>query len=233
MEFFLKKISEKNFDEDTHSEFIKFSKGLFKDKYLIEAKKQKDKWIIKTGPEYANFLVSSCLPEKGELNIKGAIITTLDIEKDLDLELKGIKKFMGIKQYQVDGLIQSEKIISLMKKYPRIFFALSFTTPINDLKIQPKAPKSAKPSQKGEAEAKANFCSLKTTDKKIVEELFFDIPSFEQIRINHTIIIEKIIMPEGIKDIEEIRRKAKRKGYIKREILVDGKSVTKEYAFEA
>ena len=60
-------------DEEVHSDFIKFSRGIFQDRYLIEGKKQKEKWSIKTSAEFANFFVRRCLEKSpGEINIKGA-----------------------------------------------------------------------------------------------------------------------------------------------------------------
>ena len=58
----LKKIFSEQSDEEVHNEFIKFGKGVFENRYLLEAKKQKDKWAIKTSAEFSNFLVRSCFP---------------------------------------------------------------------------------------------------------------------------------------------------------------------------
>jgi hypothetical protein len=45
-----------------------------------------------------------------------------------------------------------------MEKH-RGLFCSDFSLPDYELKIKPKAPKSAKPSTSGEKEAKADFCS--------------------------------------------------------------------------
>lgn len=230
----LKKIFSGKSDEEVHSDFLKFGRGEFKNKYLIEAKKQKDKWSIKTGPEFANFLVRRCLEESsGKIAIKGVIVATFDISKDAGFETNGIKQFMGVKQVIVNSEIEPGKVISLMNRYPRAFFALSFATSQSELKIKPKAPKGAKPSAKGEKEPKAGFCSLKTSDRKTVDELFFDFPDFKEIRINHTLKINEIIIPKNESDPVRMRENSKRKGIIERKIVVDGSEKVKEQPFEA
>ena len=103
MESFLKKVSKGEFDESVHSELIKFSKGIFENRYLINAKKQKDKWAIKTGAEFANFLVRSCLESSSsKIKVKGVIVSTLDLSKDINFGISGTKQFMGVKQHIID-----------------------------------------------------------------------------------------------------------------------------------
>ena len=139
---------------------------------------------------------------------------------------------MGIKQAIVDGEIESNKIISLMDKKPKAFYALSFSTSDYELKIKPKAPKSAKPSTKGEGEIKIDFCSLKTGDKKIIEDLFFDNSEFKEIQIRHTLMINEIILPKNEKDPVKMRELSKRKGVVKRIAKIDGSERISEKEFE-
>jgi hypothetical protein len=238
MECFIKKIWQGKIDEQVHNEFIKFGKGNFSYKYLIEAKKQKDKWHIKTSNEFANYLVLKCLEtlRQGErVEVKGIIVTTLDIEKDIDFDIEDIKKFMGIKKIIVNTEIEKEKLMNIMEKNPRVFYALSFKTPFCELKVKEKTPKSVKPSSKGEKAPSADFCSLKTSDEDIIQDLFFDVPNFQEIKINHTLEINKIIYPENTKELKpkEIRERAKRQGKIIRETNVDGIQEFKEKEFVA
>lgn len=233
MENFLKKISEGKCDESVHLEFTKFGKGTFENKYLIDAKKQKSKWSVKTSAEFANFLVRKCLESAGgKISVKGVIVSTLDLKDDIKFPIDKIKQYMGIKQLIIKDEINKNELIDLMNKFPKAFYALSFSTPICDLKIKAKAPKGAKPSSKGEKEVKADFCSLKTTDKSIIEDLLFDCKDFDKVSINHTLKIDEIILPEGEEDPKKIREKAIRKGRIIRKIEVDGKETEKELPFE-
>lgn len=239
MESIIKKIfSGKGHDEEVHSAFVKFSKGIFSDRYLIEAKKQKDKWSIKTSNEFANFFVRKCLEQiHGEIDITGAIISTFDIRQGMGGHVfnpeEEVKQFMGIKQLKVNGRIDAKKVLLVMDKYPKAFCALSFKTADCELKIKAKAPKSAKPSSKGDGKPKADFCSLKTSNREIAHDLFFDCPEFKEIIIKHDIIINDIELPKGETDPVKLRENAKRKGIVKRIVLADGRETIKEAEFFA
>jgi len=232
----INKIFSHKIDEEVHGEFIKYSRGVFNNKYLITAKKQKEGWNIKTSNEFANFLVRKGLEKikgKGQLGIKGVIVSTFDLRDKVDFEISSVKQFMGIKQLVIDTRIEPEKMLQVMDNFPRAFFALSFAFPGFELKIKPKAPKSAKPSTKGGEDIKVDFCSLKTSIKDIADDLFFDVPSFSGVSINHSLNINGIETPKGESDPIKIRENALRKGKILRKIEVDGKSTTKEIEFIA
>ena len=222
-----------------HDEFIKFSRGDFKDKYMIEAKKQKDAWSIKTSAEYANALVRMCLDSaKKDISVKGAIVSTFNMQQEAQKYLgtdavKGIKQFMGIKQVQIDGVVNPKKLLELMNAYPRAFFALTFKTENSELKIKPKAPKSAKPAASGDKGPKVDFCSLKTTDNGTAEEILFDVPEGKVIAVKHILMIKEIVIPKGISDPVQMREKSIRKGTIKRIVNVDGKEIISEADFSA
>ena len=221
-------------DQEIHEAFIKYGKGEFKDKYLIEAKKQKDKWSIKTSAEFGNYLVKRCLSGVDKpVHFKGVIVCTFDIKDKINFKIERVKQFMGIKQIVIDTELDSNEILKLIDEFPRAFFALTFKTDKNELKIKAKAPKNAKPSSKGEKKAKADFCSLKTTDPQMVTDLFFDYPEFKFISINHTINIKDIKIPENIEDPVEMREKAIRKGKILRNVIADGNEVSEEKEFIA
>lgn len=225
----IQKIFSGKRDEEIHSDFVKFSKGVFNDKYLVEAKKQKGRWNIKTGSEFANFLVRKCLEKtNGEIDIKGVIVATFHIKDDVDFPIEKLKQFMGIKQSVINSRISVDKILKLMQKYPRAFFALSFSTPDADLKIKAKAPKSAKPVTAGKKAVKVNFCSIKTSDPEIIYDLLFDCKNEDEVAIKHTIQINEIILPKDAKTPEEMRERAIRKGKIIRIIKTGEKEAEKE-----
>ncbi len=234
----IRKIFSGQIDGGIHSEFVKFSKGVFENRYLIEAKKQKDKWSIKTGAEFANYFVRKCLEGiSGKVKATGVIVSTFKIRDSMGGFVfspeEEVKQFMGIKQLKVDGEIEVQRIMEVMNKFPKAFFALSFAHSGNELKIKPKAPKSAKPSTKSESEPKIDFCSLKTDNKEIVDDLFFDYPDFSEIKIKHTLMINEIILPEGEKNPEKMRELSIRKGIVKRFARIDGDERVSEAGFEA
>ena len=231
----INKIFSGEIDEGVHSEFVKYSKGVFENRYLLEGKKQKIKWGVKTSSEFANFFVRNVLEKtSGEVQIKGIIISTSDVEKDCEIPIEDIKKYMGIKQLLFNCSTLPEKILKLIEKHPKAFYALSFSTPKYELKIKAKPPKNGKPGNKtkdGKRGPKADFCSLKTSDFEIVKDLFFDFPNFNEIKIKHTLEIKEIEIPKDAKTPEEMREKSIRKGIIRRFIEVDGKKEVKEKTF--
>jgi hypothetical protein len=229
----IRKIFDKVFDEEVHIELLKFGKGEFREKYLIDAKKQADKYVIKTGAEFANHLVKMGLEKAhGKVKITGVIVSTMHMDIPFS---KDIKQFMGIKQYKVDTEIESSQVLEAMEKFPRAFFALSFVLPDYELKIKPKAPKSAKPSTKGEGESKAEFCSLKTTDSNVVKDMLFGLPDFKMVSVKHTLKIDQIVYPRDFTKMkpEEVREQSKRKGVIIRNVVIDGRVEKSEAPFEA
>ena len=230
---FIKKVFDGNTDDSVHLQFQKFSKGEFKNKALIECKNSSGNYTIKTSAEFANELVRIVAEKLGEeeANIKGVVVSTLD----LDGELKFVKKsnFQGVKKYSINTNMTGNSIINLLDKLPKNFFALSFDSKKDNckLKIKAKAPKSGKPGK--DKEVKADFCSLKTTDVNLAQNFIFEKPNFKSAKLNHTFIIEEIVMPKGETDFAKIREMAKRKGKIIRFGEIDKEEIKKEIEFEA
>jgi hypothetical protein len=233
----MKKIFGGVFDEEVHSDFLKFGRGDYKDRYLLEGKKQGGgKWAIKAGPEFANFLVKKCLGKvSGKVGVKGIIVSTMDLSKEVSFSIKKSSNFQGVRKVQIETEVEASEVFRLMEKYPRVFFALSFSGSSFDLKIKAKAPKSGKPGKESEEGPVADFCSLKTEDKSIVEELFFDVSDFKEISINHLIKVEGIVYPKEMAKMrpEEVREQSKRKGVVIRKAVIDGKEKISQANFVA
>lgn len=240
MDNFIKKIFDNKTanDELVHSQFIKFSKGIFENRAMVRVKESSGKFSIATTSEYAKDLVMYLAERLGgnKTKVTGALISTLPLEDIFDFQDK--KMAMGVKKYMIDKEMTGKEILELCRKTDKAFFALSFSTPDTELSISPKSPKSAKgaSSQKKEdAEAKIDFIKIKTTDKELVKNLIFDkdIPSFKNIEIKHDFIITDIIIPNGEKDFAKIREMAKRRGKIIRHLDIDDKEMKEEVEFEA
>ncbi len=233
---FIKKIVDKKFDDSVHLQFQKFSRGEFKNKAIVEVKRAKDgKYTIKTSPEFANELVRVMAEKLGDEKTKvtGAIVSTLDLKDEL--QFKDVKQFQGVKRYLIDYEMSGSEILNLLNKFPKNFFALSFKVGEDVLKIKPKAPKSGKPG-KGEDVPKADFCSLKTSDEKIGKSFVFEKDDFSQAKFNHLFAIEKIEVPEELKDSKDfalIREKSLRVGKVVRNSEIDGEKNSEEYELRA
>ena len=242
MDFFIKKIFENNVGKDNlvHLQFQKFSRGEFKNRAIVIAKNSKNKYSISTTAEYANEFVRTLAEKLGnnKTRVTGVIISTRDLDKEIDFENK--KQFMGIKQYVINNEMNGNEILDLCNKFPLSFLGLSFNINGNELKIKQKAPKSAKPSSKGEEKISADFCKLKTSDKEILKGLIFDSEinlDFKEIEISHDFIVNEIVITDEIKkeageNYSKLRELSLRKGKIIRKIKVDGKEFVKEKEFE-
>lgn len=246
MDFFIKKIfdGKSENDESVHLQFQKFSRGNFKDRAIVAAKHNGDKYSVSTTTEYANEFVRVLAEKLGDnkAHITGVIVSTRNLNGELDYQNK--KQFMGVNQYIINKEMSGNEILNLCNKLPISFIGLSFEVDDNELKIKPKAPKSAKPSSNGEEKLRVDFCKLKTLDKGIIDNLIFDeeIMEFKEIEIKHDFIIDDITVPsenelkiKGIdkNDFAKIRELAVRKGKIIRKIKVDGKDIIKEKEFVA
>ena len=149
--YVVKKIFDENFDEEVHRDFLKFGRGEYSNKYLLEGKKQKNKFSIKTGPEFVNFLVKRFLEKVSEdIEIKGIIVSTIDLREEISFDIIKAGNFQGIRKLNIDTVISPLKILELMEKHPGAFFALSFKGDNFVLKIKAKAPKSGKHVKKSE-----------------------------------------------------------------------------------
>jgi len=233
---FIKKVQERDFDESVHLQFQKFSKGEFRNRALIEAKNSNGNYTIKTSAEFANGLVKALAEKLGsnKTKVTGSIIGTNDLKGVL--EFKKISQFQGVKNYSIEQEMSGSEIIDLLNKFPKNFFALSFSAGEEILKIKPKAPKSGKPGSKGEDVPKVDFCSLKTKDKKLAESFIFENSEFKTAKIVHDFLINNIEIPAELKSSQDfalIREKSKRVGKILRKAEIDGKKTERELELRA
>lgn len=232
---FIKKIFDNQIDNSVHLQFQKFSRGEFQNRALIEAKKSGYGYKIKTSAEFTNELVKAMAKKLGErkTQVTGAIISTSDLKNEF--KYKEIKQFQGVKKYLIDADMSGKEILELLEKFPKTFFALSFSIDNDVLKIKPKAPKSGKPGKETE-EIKVDFCSLKTSDSEIGKSFVFEKPDFSKALIKHIFLIEKIEIPEELKNSKDfviVREKSKRIGKIIRIANIDGKEERREKEFSA
>ncbi|MBI2045007.1 hypothetical protein HYT23_03040 [Candidatus Pacearchaeota archaeon] len=232
---FIKKIWDEKSDELAHLQFQKFSRGEFTNRAGIKVKSSGGRYTIYTTAEFANEFVRTMAEKlQGNTQVTGAIISTADLTGQLDFKDK--KQFQGVKQYIIDGGMSGKDILDLLNKFPKAFFALSFSVGENVLKIKAKAPKSGKPGGKREEAPVPDFCKLITTDKEIAKSFVFEKPEFKEANINHTFVIKEIVVPESLKksdDFAKIREESKRSGKIMRVANIDGVEMKSEKEFEA
>ena len=232
---FIKKIFDKEIDKKVHLHFQKFSRGKFPNRALVRVKKLANGYSITTSSEFSNELVEMIAEKLGgdTARVTGAVVSTNDLTGQL--EYKDKKQFQGVKKYLIDKEMSGNEIIKLIEKFPKSFFALSFEYKEDKLKIKPKAPQSGKPG-KEDGKPKADFCSLKTCDKKIAESFVFERTNFKEAEIFHDFIIEEIKIREDLKkseDFAKIREESERAGKIIRKATIDGEKINSEAEFAA
>ncbi len=230
MNFFIQKIYEKKTDFYSHLQFEKYSRGIFKDKAIVQAKKSKDGFSFVTTSEYANEFVRACAEELGDekAKVEGVIISTNKLPPNIIY--KSISQFMGVKKYAIEGELTGKEIIQICDDIPRAFIALSFSTDQSELKIKQKAPKSAKPGSSSKDGPKVDFCKLKTKNPDFAKKLFFDVSDFKNAEVKHNFEINDIDSDPNEKDPIKMREGAIRLGKIVRNLNVDG--VDKTYNFD-
>lgn len=231
MKIFIEKIFNGEHDKLVHARFQKYSKGIYEQKALVEAKESKGKYSINTTNEYTNELVRALAEElqNKTSHVSGKIITTKDLRDELEFE--SMTQFAGVKMYILNKELSGNQIIELLDKFPTAFFALSLKTETSELKTKPKSPKSPKAGA-GEEKQKVDFCKIKTTNKELANSLLFG-GTGKKISISHTFEINEIEIPKGITDIAEMREAGIRKGKIIRKILIDDKETIIEHALRA
>lgn len=231
MDFFINKLCSGKTDELAHLQFEKYSRGIFTNKAIVQCKKSKENYSFVTTSEYASEFVRACAEELGskKANVTGVIVSTKELPSNIKYE--GISQFMGVKKYSISSEMDGNEIISICDSVPRAFIALSFSTGKSDLKIKPKAPKSAKPGNSDDV--KVDFCKLKTTNPEFAKKLLFDVSEFKTVDARHDFNIDDIEIPKDEKDPVKMREKAIRKGKIIRKVKVDGKETKKEFSFAA
>lgn len=233
MEFFIHTLCSGNTSNLAHLQFEKYSRGTFANKAVVQCKVSKGAYSVATTSEYANEFVRMLGEELGsaKTTVEGVIVSTKPLPAAITHG--DISQFMGVKKYAIKGEFSGHDLVTLCDTVPRAFIALSFHTPTTELKIKPKAPKSAKPGNSSADGLKVDFCKLKTTNKAIIDKLFFDAPTFKQAEANHTFVIESIEVPKDETDPIKMRERAVRKGTIVRKLTVDGIKHEKNYAFSA
>ncbi len=230
MDFFIQKIYEKKTDFYSHLQFEKYSRGVFKDKAIVQVKKTKDGFSFVTTSEYANEFVRACAEElkDGKTKVEGVIISTKGLPSNINY--KSISQFMGVKKYSIQGELTGKEIIQICDDIPRAFIALSFSTGQSELKIKQKAPKSVKPGSSSKDGPKVDSCKLKTKNLEFAKKLFFDVEDFKNAEAKHNFEIIDIEADLSEKDPVKMRENAIRIGKVVRNLKVDG--VDKTYSFD-
>jgi len=227
---FIKKIFENKIDETVRKQFMRFGKGKYEHRALIEIKIGKNV-SIKTSYEFCNDLVRSVaqFSKKSKIKISGLIVSAKEIANRLEkFNISFDTKKWGV-QYKAEILeseISPDDLLKLHEEFKFDYLLLKLKSNECSLACKTSLPKPGK-------ELKANFCVAGFLDNAIVEDYGFGVnDNAKEMKIEHTFIIEKIEIPKEYEnDFEKARLYAKRYGKIIRKISFDGKAALLEKEF--
>lgn len=221
---FIRKIFQNKQDNSVHRHFIRFGKGNYGMRAVMNVAKQKDKIKISSTFEYANDLVEFILSILNSVKVSGIILSKTEVPG-----LTGRKK-SGLFNYEIDREMKKEELKKILGSC--YFVLLDCSMSGIELKTKKKLPKPGKGS---EGKINDKFCVMTLENKyfqKFHEEFLFDIPSeFKKARIEHTYDIRDIVIPDELKksnDFAKMREEAKRKGKLIRKIIIDKKKKISE-----
>lgn len=225
---FIKKIFENKIDNSVHKQFVRFGKGTYNLRAIINITKHSDKIKISSTFELANDFVEFISSIATKFSVSGIVLSKEPIQ---GIQLDWRKK-EGLLTCDIEKELSALELKELASKsYAAL---LDCNAPGILLKIKKKLPK---PSKSGESKTDDKFCVLELDKKFWIQfhkEFLFDLSfEFKKARIEHTYIIKDIILPKDEKDFEKMRLMAKRKGKLLRKIIIDGKEIINEKEFEA
>jgi len=217
---FIKKIFDGRDDESVHRQFIRFSRGSFAGRAALNLVKKEN---IKLGGsfEFANDFCDF-VAENSEAKFSGVILSRSKIE-----DFSGKEK-NGIFEYKVEN-VDSKKIREI--KETAYSMLLDAEGAGISLKMKKKLPK---PGKSGELKIDDKFCVIECDLKfwgKMME--FFMLPECGKFKVNHTYIIEEVIIDKNEKDFVKMRENARKKGRIIRKMIINGKEAEEVKSFIA
>ncbi len=219
MKSFIRKIFEKEVDEQVHRQFMRFGKGKYEKKAAL------------------NLMISSSVKARGSFEYANDFVNLLAeypakfsgiiVSKEQVPELGQGKKKGELIAYDVS--IDSETVKKVRDKV--YFMLLDGTGEGLNLKMKKSLPK---PGKSRDVKVDDKFCQLEADLKyweKIKEAFFWDIEG-KKATLTHDYLIDNLRFPTGEKDFEKIRVLAKRTGKLVRKMIVDGRELVKETDFE-
>lgn len=230
--FFIKKMWQNEVDETVHTPFIRFSRGRFENRFVINISKN-GKCKLSSSFELVNTLVTFISSLASLVRVTGIILTREnpdELFKQTGIDATFRKK-SKVFEANIDAELTREQIEKIAEK--AYFMLVDCSAEGIELKTKKKLPR---PPKSGAEKSNDKFCVLEADIKywpQMREEFAFDLQDFKKAHISHIIEINDITLPKGEKDFEKIRLNAKRKGRIIRQITADGKEKISEKDFVA
>ncbi len=232
---FIQKIFNKDITEEVHNAFTRYSLGEFvKEPFTV---KVKGGITVQSGFEYLNFFQKFVAENvKSEVTVSGTIETVKDLSatlKKYGVEFENARRFgkLGSKFVLSSQKMSKDTFKKLILDLFTEYLLLNLTFDGGELKVKSQTtPKLGSLTEK--------FVTLKLPKDWLTvlkQDYLFDVDGkdFNELTVNQTYYVEDIEVDDKLlaKDPDAARKKAVRKGEIKRTVTVDGK-VVKEYRFK-
>jgi len=226
---FIKKIFQDKVDEQVHKQFIRFGKGTYEGRAIVNVRVGNE-IKISTSFELTNDLLYFLANLASKFKVSGLLLckeNPTELLKKLGIEAV-VEEKTRLFQAKIEQELTAEQLKELAEES---YFALldCFAQGI-EFKVKKRLPTP----RKGEVKMDEKFCQLKLSKdywQNFHSEFLFDLPpNLKKARIEHSYIIEKLIIPNTT-DLEKARIEAKRQGKIIRKAIVDGKELIKEKEF--
>ena len=224
MIYFIKKLFANNIDEQVHEQFVKFSRGVFENKAVLNISRT-TKIKISSTYELATDLALFMAYLAKNVHVSGIVMSREQIP-----EFSGSKK-RGLWMYDVNQSISFDRLNDISKK--SFAMLLDCEAPGISLKVKKKLPR---PSSKSLDKVKDKFCTAQIDLKfwpAVKEEFLSDLPDGKAYKVINKYEITELVLPENEKDSERLRLLTKRKGKLIRKSIVDGKEIIHEKSFAA
>ena len=99
---FIRKIFEGKTDDLVHKQFVRYGKGSYENKALLDITVSKTNYKIKTSFEYSGeFAVLLAEELTGSTRVTGGIISTKNLSAELGSLVVSMKQFAGIKTFNI------------------------------------------------------------------------------------------------------------------------------------
>jgi hypothetical protein len=214
----IRNIVENKITETEHNKFVRFSKGVFEDRFIVNIKLGRT-LKIKASYDMSNDLFELIARNiDAKADVSGIILSAEKLDLEADVRKKG-----RMLLYTFNNSLGPEELNRIYDKAKDAFILLDISSDNFKLKCKQSLPKPG-------SSLKDNFCSAELP-VNLLKELAFDFDEkFTNARIRHNIIIDDIIMPSECKDPALERKQSKRKGRIVR-IITFEREIKKEYPF--
>ncbi|MBD3262566.1 MAG: hypothetical protein GF334_13010 [Candidatus Altiarchaeales archaeon] len=212
-----------------HDFFVRYSRGEFEGPFLCCKVKKDVK--VKASYEWATYLGDLVVSDVDcDFKVDGGIYGKRDFRPVLDelgLEYKDSSK-KGFFQVKIRGEVPAAVLRRVYGGLEDVFVLLSL---VPREKVSARIKCGKKPPKPGK-KRKTDFVSATLPLEALegfVEEVFFEEkPGFREAEVDYLFEIRELEIPEGM-SAAEARVEAKRKGFIKRRSMVDGREDVAEY----